>query len=352
MFPLRFRQIATPIPSGRLVVLDELKGWAIVLVIIYHAGGVLGWSNPLHGEIGVDIFLLISGFTLTRSSAELSAGAFLRRRLVRIFPAYWVALALFIYLDAVYFGAHLSTGDLVTHVLGLHGFVLNHGEYFSAVNDSFWFVSLILLLYIAFLGVRQHLADLSRVIATGLLLTTLVSWAYLEANHQGGLIHLAVRIPSFFLGVIAGQLTRPEASELRITGWLAVGALALTYLGFLRGVITFYAFAAPSIIVALAVARRTFVRHPDGRFLLRCLAWLGVYSYEIFLFHQPLIRDFNHIYWSRTFGIDAPTTWELAVGIGGALVLTLGLSYAVHHLVEYIFRRRLSFLAPRVSHAP
>ena len=42
----------SPIHKGlRLELVDELKGFAMVLVLLYHIGGVLGWENWLHGEI-------------------------------------------------------------------------------------------------------------------------------------------------------------------------------------------------------------------------------------------------------------------------------------------------------------
>ena len=50
--------------GGRIAAIDELKGLAILLVLVYHCGGVLGFPNTLHGEIGVDIFLILSGITL------------------------------------------------------------------------------------------------------------------------------------------------------------------------------------------------------------------------------------------------------------------------------------------------
>ena len=79
---------------GRLPVLDELKGLAILLVVLYHAGGVLVWQNLLHGDLGVDIFVILSGIGLTLSArtATEPTVTFMRRRLVRIMPAYWIAL--------------------------------------------------------------------------------------------------------------------------------------------------------------------------------------------------------------------------------------------------------------------
>ena len=72
--------------------LDELKGVAILLVVLYHAGGVLVWNNYLHGDLGVDIFVILSGLGLAMSSRYGGAREFLTRRLWRIMPAYWIAL--------------------------------------------------------------------------------------------------------------------------------------------------------------------------------------------------------------------------------------------------------------------
>ena len=86
-----------PAPAQkRLPVLDELKGLAIILIVLYHAGGVLVWQNLLHGDVGVDMFVIISGIGLTLGGSYTNAQSFLLRRFSRILPAYWVALAFYL----------------------------------------------------------------------------------------------------------------------------------------------------------------------------------------------------------------------------------------------------------------
>src|ERR1017187_9946904 len=58
---------------GRIDAIDELKGVAILLIILYHAGGVLVWQNTLHGDIGVDLFVVISGVGLALRSRVATA---------------------------------------------------------------------------------------------------------------------------------------------------------------------------------------------------------------------------------------------------------------------------------------
>ena len=226
----------TPIAKGfRLQSVDELKGFAMVLILLYHAGGVLKWDNWLHGEVGVDIFLMISAFTLVLTSRDLPAKVFLKRRLLRIYPSYWAAIAFFVIFDDKFFGSNYSATSIVLHVLGIHGFA--SGVYFSDISDSFWFISLILAMYLVFLVLRRRLADISYILGVGMLLTVGTCAAYIAAEHNGGLIQLAVRIPSFFLGLVAGQLWTSPSSTLRPSGILVAGLIAITYLGWFKGII-------------------------------------------------------------------------------------------------------------------
>lgn len=323
--------------TGRMRELDELKGLAMVLVIIYHAGGVFGWQNWLHGEVGVDIFLIVSGFTLAQTSREMPWGTFLRRRLLRIFPAYWVALGFFILLARYFFETRFSGGNLVTHVLGVHGVALWDRGAFSAINDSFWFITLILLMYLVFLVQRKHLADPSRVLGTGLLLSAGAFWIYHEAQHHGGVSQLVMRIPAFFIGLVAAQLLTSDRTEFRVSPRLVFGLLAVAYVGWWRGFFWFYAFGGPAVIIAYLLARQSLLKHPDGRFLLGAFALIGVYSYEIFLFHQPLIRDYNRLFWSRALGIDQPNDLQLGLGILAGLAITCAISWALHRATNFIF---------------
>lgn len=338
----------SPIKKGvRLRELDELKGFAMVLVLLYHAGGVLNWENWLHGEVGVDLFLIVSGFTLALNSRDLSLGEFLQHRLLRIFPAYWLALATYVILNDRFFGSNYSATSIVLHIFGVHGFV--SGEFFSDINDSFWFISLILALYVVFLTVRRRLADLSYVAGVGMIVTVCMCLAYISGDHTGGLIQLAVRIPSFFVGLLAGQVASSPSSTLAFSPQLAIGLVAMTYLGWAKGVITFYALAATAMVAAFLLVAGFLRRVPEGRATLAALSFVGVYSYEIFLFHQPLIRDFNFYAFRKWIGIE-PTQGQLAIGILCALALTLGASVLVHKSIAALFTalRRL----PGALHLP
>lgn len=74
--------------------IDGLRGIAVGLVLLYHAG----FSSLRGGFVGVDIFFVISGFLITRilltdlQIGQFSIGTFYERRIRRIVPALTVML--------------------------------------------------------------------------------------------------------------------------------------------------------------------------------------------------------------------------------------------------------------------
>lgn len=101
--------------SQRILGLDGLRGIAVLFVIISHTvlWPYLGIESPrimslMNGHIGVSIFFVLSGFLITlllMREKEVTGGidliAFIKRRSLRIFPVYYLAIFFLIYMDAV-----------------------------------------------------------------------------------------------------------------------------------------------------------------------------------------------------------------------------------------------------------
>jgi peptidoglycan/LPS O-acetylase OafA/YrhL len=109
-------------PLGNTAALDGLRGFAIAVVVLFHCSifyigmgmefakdGRLGWARPVLTNLwtGVDIFFVLSGFLiggrLIRDAARdgsVHYPAFLIRRVCRIFPAYYLMLALSLFVIA------------------------------------------------------------------------------------------------------------------------------------------------------------------------------------------------------------------------------------------------------------
>jgi exopolysaccharide production protein ExoZ len=77
--------------------IQVLRGIAALGVVIYHASG----SRFGVGAAGVDLFFVISGFIMATISPGLAAGPFIRDRLWRILPLYFVCSAAYVALISI-----------------------------------------------------------------------------------------------------------------------------------------------------------------------------------------------------------------------------------------------------------
>src|SRR6267378_8534862 len=133
--------------GGRLASIDALRGMAALGVVLYHAVGVAGDSVPqnllrwpvvfIHsltsfGYVGVFLFFVISGFCIHLQWAkayaagrphEIRFGLFWKRRIRRLYPAYLIALLLYLLMTAFSVGIKLTGGfvyNVVMHLFMLH----------------------------------------------------------------------------------------------------------------------------------------------------------------------------------------------------------------------------------------
>lgn len=106
---------------------DGLRAIAVIFVLLFHLGFDIGG-----GYVGVDIFLVISGFLITlllkkevNNAGTLNLGSFYIRRVKRILPALVVTLAIsFLFSTLIFSPNHLQTiaGSLTSAMFGISNF--------------------------------------------------------------------------------------------------------------------------------------------------------------------------------------------------------------------------------------
>lgn len=313
---------ATPGKTPHFPQIDAIKGVAIILVMIYHAGGVMNWPNILHGEVGVDLFLLVSGVLLSLNSAGLTRRQFITRRLFRIYPAYWIALALFVWGGGALLREQYQAADIFVQLIGLHA--TWKGAYHSPINDSFWYISTILALYATFLIIRKRTGDALFLFGLGGLSTAL---ALVPAPGFG---HLAPRLPLFFVGIAIGHHLKHGTLLFR-TGWLfAAGMVTAAIIGWARGLEFKYLVSGAGIAGGTWWLHGALERNPVKFIISSPLEWLGRHAYGLFLVHQPLMRDYN-LWWHREILGVSPTPITLGIGIILSLTLSVLLAVVIEH---------------------
>jgi len=325
---------------GRLPVLDELKGLAILLVVLYHAGGVLVWQNFLHGDLGVDIFIILSGIGLALSSRAESPASFLRRRLVRILPAYWIALTAYWICNTHYLQHNYTAANLALHYLGIHGWFGD--RYAISINDSFWFITLIITLYLLFCAVRGLASDLGRLLFVGAAFSCVFACVLFATGQAGSFGHLGLRVPGFFAGLLIGQLLREGRLSLPLAWPLFCAALLFAYVPYVPGIVFFTPIAALALMGGYVFLWRKYAPARAGAAVTRTFTFLGNHSLEIFLIHQPLIREYNYYLHGRWFNIPVPTPGTLMIGMAIGITVTLVVSVELRQLITKFLPREKS----------
>jgi peptidoglycan/LPS O-acetylase OafA/YrhL len=326
-------KIELPAPvSGRLPVLDELKGLAIILVILYHAGGVLVWNNYLHGDIGVDMFVILSGLGLALGSHYRSAREFMTRRLLRILPPYWIVLTVFALGGNIFLQLHYTTANLLLHYLGIHAWFGD--AYAVSINDSFWFITLILTLYVLFCAIRPLVEKPAQLLLVGSGISVAIAFVYFFWNQPAVFGHLGLRIPGFFVGLLLGQLLKSGRLLLPVGTSLAMALFVFVYVPYTQGIVFHPTVAGLAVMGFYSFAVRPAL--PQGPRLVtgRVLKFFGDHSLEIFLIHQPLIRDYNVYLHGRWFNIIQPSPLSLTVGMSIGLAVTLIASVELRRLLQ------------------
>jgi exopolysaccharide production protein ExoZ len=339
--------------------MDPTRGLAILLVLLYHALGYLRVASTLHGEFGVDAFLLLSGFLLAYGARPEPGYAFLGRRLLRLIPAYWLVFAGCMVFD-VWRGAHsggVPWKHVILHLTCLH---LAWGDpYAMSINMSFWFMGLIVPLYIWFAMLRPWILRGSGYAALGVSLMIAAAGSALLMNYAdwgpSSRGHAPFRIQSFFIGAVLGlaygrrdlldRIVREPWLLLGLTATIAVPSFFrpgdwLSFPFYLTGGI-----AVVSLGAALAVWGE---RWKTARVVTIGLTAVGAIAFELYLCHQYVLISVNeHLLepWvASRFPKLSPTSHALICAF-----VAIGASFWVAYLVRWIVAPRESRKTWRIT---
>jgi peptidoglycan/LPS O-acetylase OafA/YrhL len=135
-------------------VTQELKGLGILTVVFAHFAYMLvtnaDFLFPLSiiAGVGVDLFLFMSGYGLTVGMLKkpLPIVEFYKRRVVKIFIPFWVAIIIIFACNAIFLDIHYSLPYMIQSMLGW--FPTAHG--FDDVNSPFWYITWMMMFYVLF----------------------------------------------------------------------------------------------------------------------------------------------------------------------------------------------------------
>lgn len=297
-----FVDVSTAGRSQRNQAIDALRGVAVLLVLCRHYSPVMGF-----GWCGVDLFFVISGFLISgllftdyKKTGTVHARGFWIRRGFKIYPSFY---ALILATVAVFF---LRARTVPSAILGDIFFVQNYAPkvwdhgWSLAIEEHFYLTLPLLLILLARIGKGKanpfRAIPLISIAATLACLFLRVRASHHVADWDGITEPTHLRIDTLFVGVALGYFAHFDPESFREAGKrrvLVLGLLlALIPVTLPLSVVLGFTFAALGFgcIVAWAANRET-----SRSVVIQVIAWIGYYSYSIYLWHAAVMLVFYHL---------------------------------------------------------
>ncbi len=314
---------------------------------ISNGGDPAGWFAALTKffpwDAGVDIFFVISGFVIVHASAKLFAARsgpkmFLRRRLQRIIPLYWLMTTLFLavliaarsaingdiggpaYILASYLFIPWPRPDGVLQPAFGLGWTLNYEMFFYAVFTPF----LLLPRKPAVIGATLLLAGFAACGAViGFPSPQLAFWSN-------------PIILEFCAGMMLALL--PPGPRLNLPLRLALAALALVLLHFAIAAPPAWraaVYGAPAVLLVAAATLGAPAAMSAGE---KLLARLGDASYAMYLAHPFVMRAFTVLWHKFHAHNELAGTIYVLVGLTVAQACALAVNVTVERKFALLLR--------------
>ena len=369
--PIQVSELETGVRLNRNPALDGLRGLAILLVFIAHSlvfsahppqtdAQAKFWDLATQGASGVDLFFVLSGYLITgvlmRAKGRVNYFRnFYARRFLRIFPVYYLALAVLMIIlplclprdrllaeasaDKLWYFSYLTNIRIFFHRGWIYP-IVNHA-WTLAIEEQFYLLWPIVVLSLS-------ARNLIRLCVWGVMAGVLLR----AGLHLHGIQEVPLRAltVTHLDGLLAGSWIAalhfgPEQLPRTWRKWVWIGFAAAASAAMLPmshqensffGSVMKISVATTFSAIALVVAVDGAILNPLNRFLtLPALRAFGKYSYGFYLFHQPLFWLIYPILLPLT--AYSPYGWILLGVLGGSLAFVLAvLSF---HCFEMIFLR-------------
>lgn len=310
-------------PAGEIAlsvsITQSLKGLAILMVFFSHIGYFLVTDHrflyPLTtmAGVGVNLFLFLSGYGLLVSTIkkEYSVWQFYWHRLLKVFIPFWIAVTAFFVMDALVLKLTYSWSYIGRSILGF----FPRADLFHDLNSPLWYITLILFYYLIFpIVFWKKRPWVSAVIIYA------ISYLIIQRQPQllNEVLHLyKVHLIAFPLGMLLGSLFYQGqlGSKIGQVAWIksALGIIKNYRWADIMKKVGHYAL----LISLLAVIGYTAVNSGIGqspeieertsiitmlaitalfvamRVEFKLLYLFGIYSYEIYLLHWPIMYRYD-----------------------------------------------------------
>lgn len=298
-------------------VTNELKGLGILTVVFAHFAYMKVTNTdflfPLSiiAGVGVDLFLFMSGFGLTVGMLKrpMKAVDFYKKRVIKIFIPFWIALIIMFIADALFMDKTYSVGYIIKSMLGF----FPTADGFGDVNSPFWYITWMIMFYLLYPLVFFKDKPWLSAIILAVIATIIGTFNIFDLGSNW--LH-RLHTVAFSMGIILAWLLQvKEGEKNRFIEYIkdfrdnskdmkyiviAIMFVIVFYVSQRTGAGSwptltsilgqgFFVEQLMSIVIMLAFTVIFILKKVDSKFL----TMYGVYSYEVYLIHWPLMAKYD-----------------------------------------------------------
>jgi peptidoglycan/LPS O-acetylase OafA/YrhL len=319
---------------NRIRGLDGLRGVAAFAVILHHSA-IKGTDI---GGLSVFTFFILSGYLITgilhRARLKIEAGigtigAYLKdfwlQRALRIFPAYYLWLSLFLIIDPIYFGSK-TLQDWPWYVFYVQNFSISfirdrwiefsHTWSLAVEQQYYVFFAPLLLL----LPTRLHLRFL-----WGAILVCVLTSVWFSFNHMGAIASYIMPSNGFMFMAAGAVIAIQRPTKMPYIPEKLSVTLALILLGFLimypvldraKWLHLPYADISIASVFSLSILMIWVLNNGNSAVVnaleTRPFTFLGLVSYGLYIVHLPVGFLVEHFVKLDTFGARLGISADIA----------------------------------------
>ncbi|TWT82423.1 Acyltransferase family protein [Planctomycetes bacterium CA13] len=332
--------------KARIDLIDFVKGFSILTIVVMHYLQDLDLSSIVmklsaFGGAGVHAFIFISGFGLYLSHDRnpLPYLSFLRRRFIKIYFPYAIAVLIIAGIDYYLDYNEPSIYKIASHLLL---FKMFNEELMISFGYHFWFISTIIQLYLTFplfVSIRDRFGNRWLMVIT-------ISVSLLWGATTAALDKQEMRIwNSFFLqyvwefalgiclasvylkkGYAVWETRWPKLIGVTVVGLALYGALPIAF-----GEVGKLFNDFPALVGYLGTAILLYRCAPMP--IRSFMNWIGSISYAFYLFHLILMEIFGRAY-QNGFGRPLDFLWMVA-----SIAITLPISAYAQKGITWLYAK-------------
>jgi peptidoglycan/LPS O-acetylase OafA/YrhL len=295
----------------------ELKGLAILMVVLSHIGYFLVSDHqflvPLsnYAGVGVDLFLILSGYGLVATSLRkpLSIGKFYIKRLARVYVPVLITVAFFLLLNFLWLHQIYATKTIVENLFGF----FPNADIYGDINSPLWYITPLLMYYLLFPIIFWRRFPLLSALAMAIIGWWGVKYVGGSATFAEVVFKLyRYHFVAFPVGMALGALiNQPAEFMTKFMQWLRlyfqkkyVVSICRWALMSIAGYVFIYIYYHPTygqswkreVVASLITAGSIMIIFLFKKINFKILYWFGLFSFEIYLLHWPLLYRYNFLY--------------------------------------------------------